>query len=207
VQEPLPLAPSAAVPAFERAPEPGSAQLFGTYIVCPGPAGLVLVDQHAAHERVLYERFLARAPGASSQRLLEPIVFDAAPAEQAALEGLGEEFAALGVEVEAIGPRSWRVLALPPELPPADAPAFVREMTALALEGGGAPRVEQFRHRAAALLACHTAIRANRRLAPAEIAALLQDLARTANPGSCPHGRPTSIEIDRAEIERRFKRT
>ena len=77
----------------------------------------------------------------------------------------------------------------------------------LALEDGSPALVAEFRHRAAALLACHTAVRANQRLEPREIAALLSDLARTGNPGACPHGRPTSITIDRDEIERRFKRT
>lgn len=99
------------------------------------------------------------------------------------------------------------MLAVPVELGAGDAVGFVREMVALALEGGARARVEGFRQRAAALLACHAAVRANQRLRPEEIAALLADLARTDNPGACPHGRPTSIIIGRDEIERRFKRT
>jgi DNA mismatch repair protein MutL len=183
------------------------AQLFGTYLVCPGAEGLVLVDQHAAHERILYERFLARAAGGGSQQLLEPIVFEPAPDEEEALDSLRPALAAVGVLVEPIGPRSWRVLALPTELNAGEALGYVREMLALALEGGAPARVEEFTHRAAALLACHTAIRAHQRLEAREVAALLSDLARTENPGACPHGRPTSITIDRDEIERRFKRT
>jgi DNA mismatch repair protein MutL len=205
-QTSLPLAPEAA----HAAAAPGGAgrsQLFGTYLVCPCPVGLVLVDQHAAHERVLYERYLARPAGGASQLLLEPLLFDATAGEEAAFETLQPVLADLGIALEAIGPRAFRVLALPPELRPADAVPFVRDMASLALEGSAPPRVEDFRHRAAALLACHTAIRANQRLADAEIAALLHDLSRSANPGDCPHGRPTSIVIDRAEIERRFKRT
>jgi DNA mismatch repair protein MutL len=205
-QTPLPLVPHRA----EAAPPPTTSemtQLFGTYLVCPGPGGLVLVDQHAAHERILYERFLARPASASVQQLLHPIVFETAPDEEAALDALRPALEAVGVSVEPIGPRSWRVLALPAELEAAETLEFVRKMVALALEDGARARVEEFRHRAAALLACHTAVRANQRLEPREIASLLSDLARTGNPGACPHGRPTSITIDRDEIERRFKRT
>jgi DNA mismatch repair protein MutL len=203
-QPPLPL------PAEERgrsAVAAASSQLFGTYLVCVEPEGLVLVDQHAAHERILYERFLARAAGSLSQRMLEPLLIELTPAEESAAETARPVLENLGVSLEPFGPRSWRVVSLPPELDAAAAAPFIRESLAASLEGGAAPRVEEFRHRAAALLACHAAIRANRRLAPDETAALIADLARTGNPGACPHGRPTSITIDRAEIERRFKRT
>jgi len=202
----LPLGPDppAGVPATLS---PDSLQLFGTYLVCPTPEGLVLVDQHAAHERILYERFLARPAGGASQHLLEPVLFDTAPGEEDTLETLRPTLDALGVVVEPIGPRAWRVLALPAELDAAGAVAYVREMLALALAGEAPARIEGFRHRAAAVLACHTAVRANQRLGTSGIAALLTDLARTGNPGACPHGRPTSITIDRDEIERRFKRT
>jgi DNA mismatch repair protein MutL len=186
---------------------PHSMQLFETYIVCPTPDGLVLVDQHAAHERILYERFLSRPAGGASQQLLEPVLFDASPGEEDTLEALRPALAALGVTIEPIGPRAWRLLALPVELDAPGAIAFVREMSALALAGETPARVEDFRHRAAAVLACHTAVRANQRLGAGGIAALLADLARTGTPGACPHGRPTSITIDRDEIQRRFKRT
>jgi DNA mismatch repair protein MutL len=205
-QPPLPLA--ADRPAGGPAPiAPQPLQLFGTYIVCTTPEGLVLVDQHAAHERILYERFLARPANAATQHLLEPVVFDSAPDEEDTLELLRPTLDAVGVAIGPIGPRAWRVFALPAELDAAGAVAFVREMVALALAGQPAARVEDFRHRAAAVLACHAAVRANQRLGASGIAALLADLARTGNPGACPHGRPTSITIDREEIERRFKRT
>ena len=144
---------------------------------------------------------------APSQHLLEPVLFDTAPGEEDTLESLRPALDALGVVIEPIGPRAWRVLALPAELDAAGAVAFVREMSALALAGETPARVEDFRHRAAAVLACHTAVRANQRLGAGGIAALLADLARTGTPGACPHGRPTSITIDRDEIQRRFKRT
>ena len=203
-QLPLSLEPATTHPA---AISPDSLQLFATYIVCLAPEGLVLVDQHAAHERVLYERYLARPAGAASQQLLEPVLFEAAPGEEETLETLRPELDALGVVIEPIGPRALRLLALPAELDVAEAVAFVREMVALAIAGETPSRVEDFRHRAAAVLACHTAIRANQRLGAGGIAALLDDLARTGTPGACPHGRPTRITIDRDEIERRFKRT
>jgi DNA mismatch repair protein MutL len=181
-------------------------QLFGTYLLCPGPDGLVIVDQHAAHERVLYERFLARPPGAASQQLFEPLLLELSPAEESVFESLGPALAAVGIAVAPFGPRSWRVTALPPELPPAEAATFVRELAAAILAEASPRRVGEHRHRAAAILACHAAVRANRRLGPAETASLLAELARCDNPGACPHGRPTTITIDRAEIERRFKR-
>jgi DNA mismatch repair protein MutL len=202
----LPLGPERSV--VGSAPNsPYSIQLFDTYIVCPTTDGLVLVDQHAAHERILYERFLSRPAGAESQQLLEPVLFDTAPGEENTLESLRPGLEALGVLIEPIGPRAWRLLALPVELDASGAIAFVREMSALALAGETPARVEDFRHRAAAVLACHTAVRANQRLGAGGIAALLADLAGTGTPGACPHGRPTSITIDRDEIQRRFKRT
>ena len=205
-QQQLPLGPVDGPPVL-AATSAGAPQLFGTYIVCPTADGLVLVDQHAAHERILYERILARPAGASSQHLLEPLLFETAPGEEDTLEALRPTFDELGLTIEPIGPRSWRVLALPAELDTAGAVAFVREMLALALAGEAPARIEDHRHRAAAVLACHTAVRANQRLDAVGIQALLSDLARTSAPGACPHGRPTSITIDRAEIERRFKRT
>ena len=194
-------------PSALRRSRRDSMQLFETYIVCPTPDGLVLVDQHAAHERILYERFLSRPAGGESQHLLEPVLFDISPGEEDTLESLRPALEALGVVIEPIGPRAWRLLALPVELDASGAIAFVREMSALALAGETPARVEDFRHRAAAVLACHTAVRANQRLGAGGIAALLADLARTGTPGACPHGRPTSITIDRDEIQRRFKRT
>jgi DNA mismatch repair protein MutL len=205
-QQRLPLEPEPSV-AGPAALAPESLQLFGTYIVCTTPDGLVLVDQHAAHERILYERFLARPASVASQHLLEPVLFETAPGEEETLETLRPALDALGVAIEPIGPRAWRVLALPAELEAAGAVAFVRELLALALAGETPARVEDFRHRAAAVLACHAAVRANQRLGAGGIKALLGDLARAGNPGACPHGRPTSILIDRDEIQRRFKRT
>jgi DNA mismatch repair protein MutL len=205
-QPQLPLAPQGAAD-WPASISPDSLQLFETYIVNLTPAGLVLVDQHAAHERILYERFLARPGHATSQHLLEPLLFDIAPSEEDSLESLRPALEALGVVIEPIGPRAWRLLAVPVELDASGAVAFVREMTALALAGEAPARIEDFRHRAAALLACHTAIRANQRLGPGAIATLLAELARTGTPGACPHGRPTSITIDRDEIQRRFRRT
>lgn len=204
-QPQLPLGPGRPDGAAPIAPD--SLQLFGTYIVCSSPAGLVLVDQHAAHERILYERLLARPPGGATQHLLEPVHFETPPGEEATLETLRTTLDELGVSIEPIGPRAWRVLSLPIDLDAGAAVAFVRELLAQSHADGTPSRVEDHRHRAAALLACHTAIRANRRLGAAGVAALLADLARTGNPGACPHGRPTSITIDRDEIERRFKRT
>jgi DNA mismatch repair protein MutL len=194
-------------PAASAAPAPAAGgQLFGTYLVTLGPEGLVITDQHAAQERIVYERILARDGCAPSQLLLAPPLLELSPADAEALDTVLVDLRRVGLDVERFGPRSWRVRALPPELNPAEAEAFVREMVALVRQGEVAPRVEAFRVRAAAALACRSSVRAGRRLAPAEADALLRELARTENPAVCPHGRPTSITIDRAEIEKRFKR-
>jgi len=203
----LPFAPAAPVAGGPPAPGSVGGQLFDSYLVSLRPEGLVLTDQHAAHERVLYEKILARDAAGAGQLLLEPVLLELGPGEAEALEEVRGELAAVGVDIEPFGPRAWRIRALPPELPPVEAAAFVREMLAADRAGEPGPRVADFRHRAAALLACHGAVRARRRLTEAEAAALLADLARTESPGCCPHGRPTAITIDRAEIERRFKRT
>lgn len=203
-------APAAYQPAVGASFAPTTAatgQLFATYIVSPRPDGLVLIDQHAAHERILYERILRRDPVAGAQMLLHPALFEIAPGEEEVVAELLPGLAQLGIELEPFGPRSFRLCALPPELPADRAPAFLRELIARSRDGEIAPRVEEYRHRTAALLACHGAVRANQRLLPEEIAALLQDLARTENPAVCPHGRPTAITLDRGEIEKRFKRT
>jgi DNA mismatch repair protein MutL len=210
-----PVAPSLPFAGAARGSLPGEAaapvtaavpgQLFGTYIVTLREDGLVLVDQHAAHERVLYERLLAHRKAA--QLLLHPIHLDVAPGEEDALERLRPGLADLGIEIEPFGPRAFRVCALPEDLAPDRALLFLRELIGQVLSGELGPRVEDFRHRAAALLACHAAIRAHQPLQPAQVAELLRDLARTENPAVCPHGRPTAVTLSQAEIEKRFRRT
>jgi len=206
-QLPLTAAPSDRAENYESLAASPPGQLFSTYLVTTRPEGLVIVDQHAAHERILYEKILASLEKCASQRLLHPPVLDLSPAEVEVLEELLSKIAAFGIEVEPFGPRSYRVTALPPELPEERAGDFIRELIDRARSGEAAPAVEDFRHHLAAVAACHSSVRARERLTPLEAKRLLDDLFRARDPAHCPHGRPTFIRLDRSEIEKRFKRT
>ena len=182
-------------------------QLFGTYLVVPGEDGLLLVDQHAAHERVMFEKVLSSLEGGASQRLLHPVLLELSAAEAELLEEIAPWVERYGIGIERFGPRTFRLLALPVELSPGEASAFVREVIERVRKEGGAPEVPGFRRELAALLACHGSVRASRRLGAEETRALLRDLFRCEDPAHCPHGRPTFVSIDRREIEKRFGRT
>ena len=183
-------------------------QLHRTFILAEGPDGLVLVDQHAAHERVLYDRLLAaRARGDAEmarQPLLQPAVLTLDAGEAAVYERAADELAALGFELEPFSSRSLRLRSLPAALPdPSDAEALLRDL--LADLGGGERPPEQF-DRAAAAAACHGSVRRGAPLDPPAMSALLRDLERTRDPHSCPHGRPTLVEIAAADLLREFRR-
>jgi DNA mismatch repair protein MutL len=182
-------------------------QLFSSYLVSIRPEGLLIVDQHAAHERIHYERILANLQKGETQRLLHPTVLDLSSAEAEVLEELIPEAAAFGIEVESFGPRSYRITALPPDLPEDNAGAFLRDLIERARSGEATPGVADFRHRLAAVMACHASVRAKEPLAAEEARALLKDLYQAKDPAHCPHGRPTFIRLEREEIEKRFKRT
>ncbi len=204
----LPLAPGAGTgPAPPEAQPAGGMQLFGTYLVMPGEDGLMLVDQHAAHERVMFEKVLDTLEAGASQRLLHPVLLDLTAGEAEILEELAPKVEGYGIEVERFGPRTFRLLALPLRLPPEEAAAFLREVVERVRKEAGAPEIPDFLRELAALLACHGSVRARRRLAAEETRALLRDLFLCRDPAHCPHGRPTFITIDRREIEKRFGRT
>ncbi len=180
-------------------------QVLNTYIVAEGADALYLVDQHAAHERVLYERLLAarRKGGVTSQGLAVALTVDLTPAQMALVSGHLDVLSTLGYTVEPFGARTV-VLRSVPSLATARAPhdLFRRAVGALAEEGEGDGTLE----RLSIATACHTAIRAGDRLNPDAIAALLVDLAATDDPFTCFHGRPTVIAIGRDQLERWFLR-
>ncbi len=174
------------------------------YLVAEGPDGLVLVDQHAAHERVLYNRLLERLQEGRgmSQPLLMPAAVDVEPALMAAAIDHRAELAALGLELEEFGPRSLRVVAVPAEMPVSRATKAVQEtLTALA-ESRSDGAVEK----AAAALACHSAVRFGDVLDPTEQRRLLEDLETAADSITCPHGRPTRLLVEWQELTRHFRR-
>jgi DNA mismatch repair protein MutL len=184
------------------------AQLHETYIVAQTAEGIVLVDQHAAHERLVYERLKAQAAenGVAAQALLIPEIVDLGEADASALVGEAEALARLGLEIEAFGPGTIAVRATPALLGPVDASALVRDL-ADELRSGQEPlsasaRVEAVLSR----VACHGSVRAGRRMNGEEMNALLREMEATPHSGQCNHGRPTYIELRLADIERLFGR-
>ena len=174
------------------------------YLVAEGPHGLVLIDQHAAHERVLYNRLLERLRSGRgmSQPLLIPQAVDVEPALIAAAADNRADLANLGLEYEEFGPRSLRITAVPVEMPAGRATAAVQETLAALAENRGDGAMEK----AAAALACHSAVRFGDVLDVAEQRRLLADLESTEESVTCPHGRPTRLLIEWQELTRHFRR-
>jgi DNA mismatch repair protein MutL len=183
-------------------------QFRDTYIIAVDADGLCIVDQHVAHERVLFEQILEQlaAGPLASQRLLQPVVLDLSPAGRAALRAHGPDLERLGFEVEEFGGASVRIGAVPALLSVADAAAAVRAL-ADDLEGlDRGARVDEALRRLAATMACHAAVRANQPLTREKMIYLLEELRRTAYSSVCPHGRPVVLRITRREIEKNFQR-
>lgn len=174
------------------------------YLIAEGPHGLVLVDQHAAHERVLYNRLLERLRGqrGASQPLLIPQAVDVEPALISAAADHRDELARLGLELEEFGPRSLRITAVPMELPAGRATAAIQEMLAALVENRGDSALIA----AAASLACHSAVKFGDILDLAEQRRLLADLEATEESITCPHGRPTRLLVEWQELTRHFRR-
>src|SRR6266849_5715394 len=195
----------------EGSPNPSSAgvlrpigQVGPGYLVAEGPQGLVLVDQHAAHERVLYNRLLDRLRTGlgASQPLLMPEAVDLDPSLIAAAAHHRADLATLGLEYEEFGPRSLRITAVPVEMPAGRATAAVQETLAALAESRGDGALEK----AAAALACHSAVRFGDVLEIAEQRRLLADLEATEESVTCPHGRPTRLLVEWQELTRHFRR-
>ena len=194
------MAEAAAAERPETLPLRPLGQVLDGYLVAEGPDGVVLIDQHAAHERVLFNRFRARLEAGSpvSQALLIPLVMEVDPATAALVaEGAGQ-LAGLGFELEPFGPRAVRLLAGPAETPPGRLEAALTEV----LAGLRADSVDD----ALASLACHSAVRFGDRLEPAEQRRLIEELESTTPDATCPHGRPTRLLLDWQELKRHFRR-
>lgn len=203
-----PPAPSLFAPtASEVAPAREVLQLSATYLVFEGPAGLAIVDQHSAHERVLYEEAMAQlsGEGAGGQRLLLPITLDLTPDELGAVEASGELLSAVGYEVEPFGGRSVVLHAVPNPHPRFDARRCFEELVADLARGrfgGWANRLERF----AAMYGCRAAVKAGHVLEPSERRSLLNRLFACTLPPHDVHGRPTIVQLPKTELERRFGR-
>jgi DNA mismatch repair protein MutL len=177
-------------------------QMAQSYIIAEGPEGLYLVDQHAAHERVLYEKIKARKDRETDvQGLLEPLLVELSPRQEGALRSREEDLRAFGFTMERFGPRTCRVTAVPALLKDKDIKAALLEILDAPAEDK-AP----WQERATFSLACHGAVKAGQSLTPDEMRGLLQELEKTANPYTCPHGRPTSLHFPSIQLERGFGR-
>jgi len=199
----------AALASDERPLGTPIAQLHGLYVLAQNSAGLVLVDMHAAHERVLYEAFKAQhAAGVlpAVQRLLEPIAVSAAEHEIDTLLAAGGDFARLGFELERLAPGQLAVRAVPAMLATADLQALLRSVLADLAEERGAHHLDGAANRVLGTLACRSAIHAHRRLSLAEMDALLRQMEATERSAQCNHGRPTWTVLPLAELDRLFLR-
>ena len=183
-------------------------QFRGTFIIAVDDDGVAIIDQHVAHERVLYERMSARlTEGAlESQRLLTPIIMEMPPEASGALLAHGDQLRRCGFEVEEFGPTSVRVDAMPALLSREQGTAALKALSA-DLEGlGGAAPVGEHLRNMAATMACHAAVKANDPLTHEKMVHILEELRQTAYSTVCPHGRPVMLRISRREVEKNFQR-
>ena len=186
------------------------AQILDTYVLAEAPDGaLVLVDQHAAHERLTHEALRAQlleGGAVRSQPLLLPAVVDMPPADAARLLAQAEPLARLGLEIEGFGPGAVLVRAVPALLGAPDPAPLLRDLAEELAEWEEATALDRKLDAAVARLACHGSVRAGRRLSPAEMAALLRQMEETPRAATCSHGRPTFLRLGPAELERLFGR-
>jgi DNA mismatch repair protein MutL len=184
------------------------AQLHETYIVAQTRDGIVIVDQHAAHERIVYERIKAalEQSGVARQILLIPEIVELDEADVERLATRAHELAKFGLVVEPFGPGAIAVTETPSLLGEIDAQAMLRDLAEHMAEWDEALPLERRLMHVAATMACHGSVRAGRRLKGEEMNALLREMEATPNSGQCNHGRPTYVELKLGDIERLFGR-
>jgi DNA mismatch repair protein MutL len=184
------------------------AQVHETYIISQTADGVVIVDQHAAHERLTYERMKAELAdgGVARQALLIPEVVELEPAEAERVAERAEELASLGLVIEPFGPGAVLVRETPALLGETDAAALVRDIADDLAEHGAALALSERLAEVCSTMACHGSVRAGRRLTAEEMNALLRRMEATPHSGQCNHGRPTYVELKLADIERLFGR-
>jgi DNA mismatch repair protein MutL len=202
----------APAPVFDPVDYPlgaARAQVHQTYIVAQTRDGVVIVDQHAAHERLVYERMkgeLAVSGGVARQALLLPEVVELDPAEADRVAAKAEELAALGLMLEPFGPGAVLVRETPALLGETNVQGLVRDIADDLAENGQALALKERLEDVCSTMACHGSVRAGRRLTAPEMNALLRQMEATPHSGQCNHGRPTYVELKLADIERLFGR-
>jgi DNA mismatch repair protein MutL len=183
-------------------------QVFRGYLVCEGGDRVVLIDQHAAHERVAFERLRAQHQRGAIERqaLLLPLSVDLDPGQSEAVQGRLEELATLGFEIEPFGERVFLVRAVPALLGHDDPRLLLEDLADGLAEVGSHLSAAEALETVLGRIACHSVIRVGRSLAASEVAQLLSDLDALTYGSNCPHGRPVSVEFTRSQVERMFGR-
>jgi DNA mismatch repair protein MutL len=183
-------------------------QLAGIYILAENRSGLVLVDMHAAHERITYERFKEtfEGEGVKAQPLLVPVSVAVSGGEAELADEFRETFVSLGMEVDRLGGETLVIRSIPAILQGADAEKLLRDVLADLATFGSSDRIRQEINAVLATMACHGSVRANRRLTLDEMNGLLRDMERTERSNQCNHGRPTWTQITVEELDRLFQR-
>ena len=180
-------------------------QLANTYIIAEGPDGLYLIDQHAAHERILYDRILAQwsQKEVEVQGLLQPITIEFSPREEETLRASKEFLAEFGFAIEPFGNRSYLIRAIPALVARAN---IIEIISALIDSLASKESLNPWEEKIAQSLACHGAIRAGQQLSNEEMRELIKQLEQTKQPRTCPHGRPTMIHLNSHQLEKEFGR-
>src|SRR5262249_38287333 len=185
-------------------------QVRDSFILAVNPDGLWIIDQHVAHERVLFERILREraqnSPSQDGQRLLMPLIVELTPGQQAVFNEISEELERNGFEVELFGTRTIAVKTAPGGVRPAEVEKMLIELLDQFQQEEQVLNLDKIRARIAASIACHAAIKINMPLEQNKMEWLLQELAKTECPMTCPHGRPVVLRYSVKEIQKAFKR-
>jgi len=194
---------------YAPAETPAFLQIHDTFIVAQTPEGFVIIDQHALHERIMYEDLRRRVQQSKleSQKLLIPESFEVTSTQADVLTNNAALIERLGVELVPFGPRTMAVQAFPTLLAKASPVEFVRDLADLLIEKGNTLNEESLLDEVLHMAACKAAIKAGQKLTPREIEQLLADKENIDFAGHCPHGRPTTISFTLTQLEKQFKRT
>ena len=197
---------AATVTSTGQSPMVPIGQVDDTYIIAQDADSLYIVDQHAAHERILYDRFAAMTDKIPSQQLLVHLFLDVSEREAQLIESNSELFDSLGFSMEQSGPAQYRIMEIPADIPLGEAENIIREIL-VSLEDMHKLSAAEIRHACLAMTACKAAIKAGFKLNFKQMEIILAELNQTAMPYTCPHGRPTILKFSSGELAKMFKRT